>query len=143
MPSLVNTLFLATVATALFSLSATALVIERNPVYTLPLCSVPFTPFLYAGCYSDTSSPRTLPFAPAGLDTQHMTVEQCVAECKGNGYRYAGLKYYGECFCGDSVSGPQLSDDQCRYPCTGNKSEVCGGSDIPFSSRSTSSDGMR
>ena len=100
MASLVNSLVLASVAAPLFSLSATALVIERNPVYTLPICSVPFTPFLYAGCYSDTSSPRTLPFSPAGLDTQNMTVEQCVAECKGT---------RSSCLCATLADGPQAT----------------------------------
>ncbi|KAL8826061.1 MAG: hypothetical protein Q9191_004032 [Dirinaria sp. TL-2023a] len=46
----------------------------------------------------------------------HSTVEKCVAECKGNGYRYAGLEYYGQCFCGDSIAG--------------NKTETCGGFDL-------------
>ncbi|MCJ1459416.1 hypothetical protein MMC28_009794 [Mycoblastus sanguinarius] len=104
--------------------------LKRNPVATEPPCSVPFTPFLYAGCYTDPSSPRALPFSPAGLDTQNMTVEICVAECKGNGYRYAGLEYYGECFCGDSIAGASTTESACTYPCTGNKSETCGGSDI-------------
>lgn len=45
----------------------------------------------------------------------------------GNGFRYAGLKYYGVCFCGSTVDGPQVPDSQCSLPCSGNKSETCGG----------------
>jgi hypothetical protein len=48
----------------------------------------------------------------------------------GNGYRYAGLEYYGECFCGATVNGVQIDESNCNYPCTGNSSEVCGGTDI-------------
>ena len=84
MATLLTSWLSASIAAALLSVSASALVVERNPVFTLPICGVPFTPFLYAGCYSDTSSPRTLPFAPAGWDTQNATVEKCVAICKGD-----------------------------------------------------------
>jgi hypothetical protein len=55
---------------------------------------------------------------------------KCVAFCKGNDYEYAGLEYYGECFCGSSVNGAQLSESSCTFPCTGNSSETCGGDDI-------------
>jgi hypothetical protein len=40
------------------------------------------------------------------------------------------LEYYGECFCGASVAGPQIDESNCNYPCTGNQSETCGGNDI-------------
>jgi hypothetical protein len=94
----------------------------------LPPCTAPFQPFVYAGCYSDAASKGALSMRTT-LSTGNMTVEQCVAECKGNGYRYAGLEYYGECFCGASVAnGAQLLDDShCSFPCNGNKSETCGG----------------
>lgn len=45
----------------------------------------------------------------------------------GNGYRYAGLKYYGVCYCGSALNGPQLDDSECSFPCSGNPDEVCGG----------------
>jgi len=47
-----------------------------------PSCT-DFTPFVYAGCFSDPSSPRALPFSSSTLNTQNMTVEICVAFCKG------------------------------------------------------------
>ncbi|MCJ1417082.1 hypothetical protein MMC32_003421 [Xylographa parallela] len=59
-----------------------------------------------------------------------MTVELCTSSCKANGFRYAGLEYYGECFCGDAVNGPPAgSESDCSFACTGDKSEVCGGFD--------------
>jgi len=42
-----------------------------------------FTPFVYEGCFYDPSSPRALPFSSSSLNTQNMTVEICVAFCKG------------------------------------------------------------
>jgi hypothetical protein len=47
----------------------------------------------------------------------------------GNDYQYAGLEYYGECFCGASVNGMQVDESFCTYPCTGDKTETCGATD--------------
>ncbi|AEO57580.1 hypothetical protein MYCTH_94171 [Thermothelomyces thermophilus ATCC 42464] len=92
----------------------------------LPPCLDPFQPFVYSGCFGESAGTQLLPFRPP-LDQQEGTVEKCVATCKGNGYRYAGLVYYGVCYCGQTVNGPQVDDSQCDLPCNGNKSETCGG----------------
>lgn len=94
----------------------------------LPPCLSPFKPFVYSGCFED-GNPNTLSFR-SDADSQNMTIEGCMAECKGNGFRYAGLEYYGVCFCGNSVNGAQLDESKCNFPCSGNKSEVCGGDNI-------------
>ncbi|KAH8658736.1 WSC domain-containing protein [Tricladium varicosporioides] len=100
---------------------------RRNQEPSKPSCT-DFTPFVYAGCFEDPPSPapHTLLYT-SGLSTQNMTIETCVAFCKGNSYRYAGLEYYGECTCGASVLGGQIDEGQCSYPCRGNSTEVCGG----------------
>lgn len=102
-------------------------VIKRNQEPSQPSCTN-FTSFAYAGCFSDLSSPRALLFS--GPSTSNMTVETCVAFCKGNDYKYAGLEYYKECFCGVSVNGPQVNESSCSFPCTGDKTETCGGNDF-------------
>jgi len=83
---------------ALRSLSAVAALALVQSVHgwniELPPCTSPFLPFVYTGCFQDPSTPNALSFR-SSLDTQSMTVEKCVAECKGNGYRYAGLEYVG------------------------------------------------
>ena len=48
----------------------------------------------------------------------------------GNDYKYAGLEYYGECFCGATVNGPKVDESLCNFPCTGDSGEACGGNDI-------------
>jgi hypothetical protein len=48
----------------------------------------------------------------------------------GNKYKYAGLEYYGECYCGAFINGSQLPGSDCSFPCTGDSSETCGGNDI-------------
>lgn len=60
-----------------------ATLLPRNDGPTAPPCGVPFTPYLYAGCYTDPKSPRALVFAPVALNRQNMTVETCAAVCKG------------------------------------------------------------
>src|SRR5947209_7224487 len=57
-----------------------------------------------------------------------MTVELCQAACKANGYRYAGLEYYGQCTCGGDIEGTPNLTGACSYACTGNVNEICGGS---------------
>ena len=95
----------------------------------LPSCLSTFQPFLYSGCYQEVDGTHILPYrSDASADT--MTVESCVAECKGNGYRYAGLVYFGNCYCGQTVIGPSVDESECSYPCKGNSSEICGGNNI-------------
>ncbi|KAL4726164.1 hypothetical protein ACLX1H_006841 [Fusarium chlamydosporum] len=93
-----------------------------------PPCLDPFQPFVAAGCFQDgaTGSSNGALIYRSGQNQYNMTVEKCVAECKGNGFRYAGLKYYGVCYCGSTVGGPQVDDSQCSFPCTGDNTETCG-----------------
>ncbi|KAG5794442.1 hypothetical protein H9Q69_006488 [Fusarium xylarioides] len=99
-----------------------------------PPCLDPFQPYVSSGCYMDGVEGHMggALIYRSGQNQYNMTVEKCVAECKGNGFRYAGLKYYGVCYCGSTVGGIQLPDSQCNYPCTGDQTETCG-SDNAFS----------
>ncbi|CAM1505383.1 Fc.00g110200.m01.CDS01 [Cosmosporella sp. VM-42] len=94
----------------------------------LPACLDPFQPYIPVGCFQDTGTVPALMYR-SSANNQQMTVEKCVAECKGNGFRYAGLKYYGVCYCGTTVNGPQTDDSQCNLPCSGDNTETCGGND--------------
>ncbi|GFP52224.1 WSC domain-containing protein ARB_07867 [Trichoderma asperellum] len=115
----------AAVATLSFVASTQAWNVE------LPPCLDKFQPFVYSGCFQDggPGKPNALIFR-SSLSSDNMTVEECVADCKGNGFRYAGLEYYGVCFCGGTVDGPQVDEAQCSFPCNGNKSETCGGNNL-------------
>ncbi|KAI1823578.1 WSC domain-containing protein [Xylaria intraflava] len=112
------------VAVATLSLANTAQAWYND----LPSCLSPFEPFVYTGCY-DNGQPgqKEALSLRTDLNQQNMTVEACVAHCKGNDYRLAGLSYYGVCYCGQTVSTALLPEDQCTFPCTGNSSETCGG----------------
>ncbi|OCL14883.1 WSC-domain-containing protein [Glonium stellatum] len=112
--------------TALLS-SATAF-LEKRTQTPLPPCSYPYTPFIYSGCYYDAVYNRSLPFM-APIEFNNATVEQCTAACKGNGYRYAGLEYYGQCYCGASISSDVAPPTDCNFTCNGDPNEICGGQD--------------
>lgn len=90
----------------------------RATTVSLPSCPAPFTPFVYSGCYTSVSNPDTLPFRTE-VPRANMTVEKCQAACKGNGYRFAGLEYYGECRCGSSIGGIKVAESDCKLACTG------------------------
>ncbi|KAH7118765.1 WSC domain-containing protein [Dendryphion nanum] len=93
-----------------------------------PPCPYPYTPFVYSGCFADARSARTLSYGP-GVDYGTSTIETCTAACKGNGFKYAGLEYYGECFCGSTIAGSTAPEADCNLPCKGNQNQTCGGFD--------------
>ncbi|KAH9478079.1 WSC domain-containing protein [Psilocybe cubensis] len=80
------------------------------------------------GCYSDTSSARTLRVA-AYTDVTGMTIESCIAFCTPAGYKYAGVEFARECYCDNVIESPGalISDDTCNMTCTGDADEICGG----------------
>lgn len=82
--------------------------------------------YQYVGCYNDTAAARSL----SGTYTysNDMTVEACATFC--NGATYFGVEYYDECYCGETLAADSAKQPvaDCSYPCSGNKSEFCGGS---------------
>ena len=124
------TILSATLATSFLTSAVNGAAIERRTNYPPQApCSYPYTPFDYVGCYVDPSIPnRALDYA-TDLDFQSMTVEKCTASCKANGFRYAGLEYYGQCFCGNSVRSSPAPQAECNYPCSANQGQTCGGYD--------------
>ena len=58
-----------------------------------------------------------------------LTVENCVAACASQGFSIAGVMNGGSCVCDNAISeiSPLLDDGECRNPCDGDTSEICGG----------------
>ncbi|KAG6008725.1 hypothetical protein E4U54_008666 [Claviceps lovelessii] len=117
---------MALLRSALAAVAMTLLPLSHAWNIELPPCTQPFKPFVYSGCFQEGKDSNTLMFR-SSLDTANMTVEKCMAECKGNGFRYAGLEYYGVCFCGATVDGAQVDESQCSFSCSGDKTQKCGG----------------
>ncbi|KAI0407561.1 WSC domain-containing protein [Xylaria palmicola] len=84
----------------------------------------------HVACAKDPAGQaRTLP--EASLDRPDMTVDTCVAHCGDQGFRYAGLEYRSQCFCGDDVPRDRMPTEgtlgDCTLPCAGDAGQFCGG----------------
>lgn len=111
-----------------FNSSATSL-----PNTTLSAANGPDKPTIdtvkgwkYRGCYIDSMKDRVLKTRRMRLGA--MTVQRCAEVCKG--YRYFGVEYSDECYCGDTlVSGAkQVPDVMCDRVCMADYRHYCGGS---------------
>ncbi|KAK5627900.1 hypothetical protein RRF57_003615 [Xylaria bambusicola] len=70
---------------SLSAIAALSLVNSAQAWYNeLPSCVSPFKPFVYTGCF-DNGAPGTKEALSlrSDLDQNDMTVEKCVAHCKG------------------------------------------------------------
>ncbi|KAL8654045.1 MAG: hypothetical protein Q9226_003590 [Calogaya cf. arnoldii] len=78
------------------------------------------------GCYTEATNRRALVGKTYYDDA--MTIDKCFSACTG--FDYFGLEYYRECYCGNDLqSGSRLAESpaECKYPCTGDKTQNCGG----------------
>ncbi|KLU87640.1 hypothetical protein MAPG_06635, partial [Magnaporthiopsis poae ATCC 64411] len=103
-------------------------------IYTPPAGSK----FRYSGCYNETTDlPGTA--RERALDGSHrvapgsMTVQACIDFCGGGAdkpYKYAGLEFSRECWCGNSLSplATKFADSECNTACDGDAKIICGGS---------------
>ncbi|XP_076455491.1 uncharacterized protein LOC143290086 [Babylonia areolata] len=83
----------------------------------------------YLGCFQDAVD-RLLPSQQLREEAGHMTPVKCVQACRTAGFRYAGIEYGRECFCGDSLQkhGRAGKESDCSMVCTGDRNSACGGS---------------
>ena len=84
---------------------------------------------VYQGCYTETgqySRRRTL-YGPSNSGTQ-MDHARCARVCQH--YLYWGVEYGSECYCANSITpgARRVYHDECDMPCSGEPSELCGGS---------------
>ncbi|KAK3955564.1 WSC domain-containing protein [Pseudoneurospora amorphoporcata] len=81
----------------------------------------------YGGCVRDDVVRRTL--TGARRVRNDMTMTSCVQYCNTGGYRYAGLEFQSECYCGNTLNGDadEVDDSQCEELCSGDSEEFCGG----------------
>eukprot|EP01064_Diplonema_japonicum_P030264 TRINITY_DN50_c0_g1_i4.p1 TRINITY_DN50_c0_g1~~TRINITY_DN50_c0_g1_i4.p1 ORF type:complete len:1177 (+),score=258.27 TRINITY_DN50_c0_g1_i4:61-3591(+) len=98
----------------------------RNQVYSVSPVA-PRDTFSYMGCFRDYSSNRQFPVY-AYSDSKLNSVEKCTRTCQHNGYKYAGLQYGKQCWCGDDLStSTRTTMSQCDDPCSGDSTQTCGG----------------
>jgi hypothetical protein len=106
-------------------LAVVPLAASTGPRPPIAPCADAYKPFVSQGCYEDAAS-RALIYRSAA-DQNSMTIDKCTDECKSNGFRYAGLKYYGVCYCGSSLDSLTVDTSECQQPCSGDPNEICGG----------------
>ncbi|CAH1400518.1 unnamed protein product [Nezara viridula] len=98
----------------------------RLSVYDLVDKPVNYVQPNYVGCYADEGGRRALT-GKVAPESQEMTPELCVGFCFRNGYRYAGLQYRNQCYCGEEPLGPRSSEGDCDMECAGDSRFLCGG----------------
>lgn len=80
-----------------------------------------------SGCIQEVSG-RAL--TGLRVDYTDMTIDKCTTACKNAGFKYAGVEYGQECYCGDSLvngASTSLTSGQCYMDCPGNSLQKCGG----------------
>ncbi|KAM7197259.1 WSC domain containing protein [Rhypophila sp. PSN 637] len=78
----------------------------------------------YTGCYTEAHNGRALT-GSAFFDDQ-LTAEKCAVACSG--FKYFGLEYGRECYCGDSINQGSIETaaEECSFSCPGNAAQTCG-----------------
>ncbi|KEQ63603.1 WSC-domain-containing protein [Aureobasidium melanogenum CBS 110374] len=86
-------------------------------------------------CYTDNTNGRVLPTTMSMTGgASNATIANCLDACAKSGLKVCGAEYYQECYGGSVAPSSSLiagSDPLaagCNYPCNGNKTEACGGS---------------
>ena len=82
---------------------------------------------LYGDCVFDDPNNRFL--KGYFFTSPEMTVEMCLATCREKGFRYSGLQWNIECYCGDEPNhGFEWAWlDKCDTKCAGDSNQICGG----------------
>ena len=83
---------------------------------------------MYGDCVFDNPNNRVLKghFFTSG----EMTVEMCLTTCREKGFRYSGLQWKIECYCGNEpANGFEWAWlNKCDQKCAGDSNQICGGS---------------
>ncbi|RFU77686.1 wsc domain-containing [Trichoderma arundinaceum] len=88
--------------------------------------------FTYYGCLVEPSAGKLMDNQVYNNDTT-MTPQICLSRC--NQYKYAGIEYGQECWCGDALNlagwadstpGKNVTSSECNMVCPGNATEFCG-----------------
>ncbi|KAK6582207.1 hypothetical protein PZA11_004615 [Diplocarpon coronariae] len=99
-----------------------------------PITSSGNVNYTYYSCISEPSAGRLLP-SQVDNNATSMSIERCLGRCGPRGYKYVGVEYGVECWCGNTLNlagnagatpARNVSDSQCSFKCPGNATEFCG-----------------
>lgn len=82
------------------------------------------------GCYMDSiinaiGTPYNRPLFYI-TENNVMTIELCKQMARDQGFAYAAVQYFGQCFGGNNISSYTTAGN-CDTRCNGNSNEWCGG----------------
>lgn len=91
---------------------------SASPTPTGPIINPGNDNYTYLACYTEATTGRALNAKTIAADD--MTVEKCLDACAL--YRYAGIEYRRECWCGNSFGAGSVpvANSQCSLTCAGN-----------------------
>ncbi|KAF3905657.1 hypothetical protein ABW21_db0206699 [Orbilia brochopaga] len=78
----------------------------------------------YLGCWTDDVANRSLGDLSENVPDNNR--QNCSTFCAG--YKYFGVEYSSECYCGQVLGGSSALESDCTAACSGNSSQTCGGS---------------
>ncbi|KAH6603806.1 wsc domain-containing [Trichoderma cornu-damae] len=112
--------------------SSPTLTPSASPTLTAPIIFHGDKNFTFYGCLAEPSAGKLMDSQVYNNDTT-MTAQVCLSHCQQ--YKYAGVEYGQECWCGDALNlagwadatpGRNVSSSECNLPCPGNATEYCG-----------------
>ncbi|EJD34222.1 WSC-domain-containing protein, partial [Auricularia subglabra TFB-10046 SS5] len=96
-----------------------------NPTKPAPTTAA-VSGFTSLGCFVDSQSARTLR-GTALFSAGNMTPATCASRCKSAGFKFAGVEYGKECFCGNEIVNQKKAADAVRSTaCAGDAKARCG-----------------
>ncbi|KAF7543009.1 hypothetical protein G7Z17_g11090 [Cylindrodendrum hubeiense] len=98
---------------------------DRLTVFTDDLTAPLVADWSYSGCYQDSSASRVLN-GDYYADAEDMTHETCISFCEAGDFKYAGVEYSAECFCGNTLPPNKEPETDCDMPCPGDTTKDCG-----------------
>lgn len=94
--------------------STTTAAAAANPDGLVPISQVAGWGQLPQNCFTEATGQRALTgFSGAGGT---MTIAKCITACNDRGFKFAGLEYARECYCGNELqAGSKLTDASAWY----------------------------
>jgi hypothetical protein len=80
-------------------------------------------PWRFLGCHMEPNGKRGVNGGVINMD--NLTPSRCMQWCQERRFKYAGVQFSTQCFCGNSYK-PNLVTG-CNSPCSGDKKQKCGG----------------
>ncbi len=83
----------------------------------------------YRGCFKDKGDPLSTKGRDLNgyfVSSKNMSIEKCMNICAKRGFRFAGLQYSKQCFCGNRY-GTFGKSSACNMVCSNDPTSICGG----------------